>query len=223
MHTDLKLVADLVVPGGRDGIVVDGKLCNLPTDLTFEERRDRLADKLYRDLYIRPVRRAVKAAYLTDVNDFQTAIVGAIGTKFVWQPGWTAVSMAPNGGAMVSRNGLAFHAPIGEVDRDVVLAPGSNCTVRVPAIYLGALPGYLLVIGKNDVPAGTAMSRFYWHLKPETACAFAATATEALDTGDIPFRLKVVSNPDGYVRADSGVIYVDRRDLAAASVNGQQN
>ncbi|HMF15503.1 MAG TPA: T3SS effector HopA1 family protein, partial [Gemmataceae bacterium] len=213
MNIDLRLVADSVVPLGAEGVAVDGKLCSLPSDLPFVERRDRLADMLYKELYIRPGGRTGRAATLADVKDFQASLLGAIRTRRIWQPGWTVASTEPDGSSMVTRNGIAFHAPRGEVDPGGALPPDAPCTVRVPAAYLGSSPGFLVVIGKDDLPAGAPVSRFYWHLKAEAACTFLATATASINASRIPFKLKVVNNPDDYVRADAGVIYVARRDL----------
>jgi hypothetical protein len=52
--------------------------------------------------------------------------------------------------------------------------------------------------------------RFYWHLTAGAAPRYLAVATSTLNSLGIPFRTKVLSDPGSYVRADAGVLYVER-------------
>ena len=55
------------------------------------------------------------------------------------------------------------------------------------------------------------MVRFYWHLSARAAVTFMAAITRPLNRRRIPFRTKVLSDPNGYGRADAGVLYLERR------------
>ena len=57
------------------------------------------------------------------------------------------------------------------------------------------------------------MVRYYWHLLSSVAAPFVAAATSALNAARIPFLLKVLSDPNDFHRADSGVIFVRRHYL----------
>ena len=55
------------------------------------------------------------------------------------------------------------------------------------------------------------MRCYYWHLKRDMVVQFIATATSQLNAAKVPFHIKVLSDPNGYHRADAGVLYVHRR------------
>ena len=58
--------------------------------------------------------------------------------------------------------------------------------------------------------------RYYWHLTSQAAAPFLAAATSMLNAASVPFRLKVLSDPDAYTRADAGVLYLRRSHALAA-------
>src|SRR5262249_4386404 len=74
--------------------------------------------------------------------------------------------------------------------------------------------GFYMALGERDLGDGPdrAVVRLYWHLKAEAAPGFVAKASTALNAAGIPFRLKVVNDPNRYTRCDAGVLYVARGD-----------
>src|SRR5262249_34423205 len=60
-----------------------------------------------------------------------------------------------------------------------------------------------------------AILRLYWNLRPATAVRLMELATSALNAAEIPFRLKVVNDPQRYNRCDAGVLYVNKADYPA--------
>lgn len=63
---------------------------------------------------------------------------------------------------------------------------------------------------------GAPLVRVYWNLVAPGALRFVAAATRALATRDVPAHLKVLRDPDEYLRADAGVMYVPTSEWAGA-------
>ena len=91
------------------------------------------------------------------------------------------------------------------------LRPGDRCRVWVPKELRGLIPGFYLALG--DEPDCDDVDR----VEPErevrstgiysaAAVPFMATATSLLNESRLPFRVKVLSDPYGYHRADAGMI-----------------
>ena len=80
------------------------------------------------------------------------------------------------------------------------------------------IPGFYLALGDQPEDDGRDNAepeqevRFYWHLTLDAAVTFMAAATSLLNESRLPFRLKVLSDPGAYHRADAGVLYVHSRD-----------
>src|SRR6185369_14531995 len=55
-----------------------------------------------------------------------------------------------------------------------------------------------------------------WHLTPAGAVEYMRAITRNLNDAAIPFRTKVVADPNGYVRADAGVLYIEKNRFAQA-------
>lgn len=68
------------------------------------------------------------------------------------------------------------------------------------------------MFGDLDRPpkAGGQETRFYFHVAATGAVQLVREVTRHLNAARVPFRFKVISNPQGYARADAGVLYLDR-------------
>ena len=58
--------------------------------------------------------------------------------------------------------------------------------------------------------------RFYWHLTADGAVSWIRELSERFNTAGVAFHAKALSDPATYMRADAGVLYVDRRNIARA-------
>jgi HopA1 effector protein family len=92
------------------------------------------------------------------------------------------------------------------------------CEVRIPKEMRYLVPGFYMAIGNYDLsdslPSAETSTdspqlvRLYWHLTAEISVEFINVITHSLNAREIPFRVKVVSNPALYLRADAGVLYL---------------
>jgi hypothetical protein len=89
--------------------------------------------------------------------------------------------------------------------------------VAVPREMTTAAGGHYVVLGRAIRNASSGRQvRFYWNLAPEGAVTFVRELSMRLERARIPFQAKVPVHPLGYARTDTGVVYLDDADVAAA-------
>ncbi|HEY8166317.1 MAG TPA: T3SS effector HopA1 family protein [Gemmatimonadaceae bacterium] len=126
--------------------------------------------------------------------------------------GWTLVDDR-DGSAIVRKNGLTFEIR-GRVPRNEKRS--RLVTVRLPKEFVSFAPGFYTALGDQPLADREPYFRVYWNLPVGSARAFVRNTTELLNRRRIAFRLKVVDDPARFLRCDSAVIYLRRRDRAKA-------
>jgi hypothetical protein len=174
-----------------------------------------LEGDLYSRLYTRPARTAAPADFLAQ-RDHTSALSAANNGRGSWEPGWQVISLEPDGRFAVRKDGITcWVGPDGLRARTAIPAPGDHVRVRVAKELRSLIPGFYCAIGDGDQDdcddAPAPRVRFYWHLTARAAVPYMAAITRRLNERRIPFRTKVLSDPNGYGRADAGVLYVERR------------
>lgn len=175
------------------------------------------ADDLYARLYVRPHAAESPPADLAAGRDFLKALSAANSGQGGWEPGWVIGPQAGRDDKIsVIREKVTFWAGRGDVrTAGGRFRPGAPCRVRVGKEFRNFLPGYYLAIGDHepariDAFRSSPLIRLYWHLTPEAAVDFIASVTGRLNAAGVPFRAKVLSDPQAYHRADAAVLYLDR-------------
>ena len=226
VHPDLITFVDSVDFHSATSYAVLGHRRDVPSQAAVHDGQDSplvsaLASDLYERLYIRPVVGAVPRpiAWLTH-REFLAALSVANAGTGTWEQGWIIRHVAKDGRVAVGQSDLNFwpaatdlYTPGGRV------AIGESCLVRVPKELRYLVKGYYFALGDAEEEEGTssrnagkeARCRFYWHLTREVAVPFIEEASTRLNAAAVPFRLKVLSNPAAYHRADAGVLYINRR------------
>jgi hypothetical protein len=78
--------------------------------------------------------------------------------------------------------------------------------------------GHYVLLGRPVHDAGTGRQvRFYWNLAAEGGPVFVRAISSRFERARIPFQAKVPVVPSGYLRVDTGVLYVSDDDVAIAS------
>ena len=183
-----------------------------------------LQSQLYNDFYCAGGAQPWSRGHGSHVPAGRTPFVEALseanfGTGYS-TTGWSVTGIA-KGMAMVRKSGvqlLARPADYGHSDNDVPPPAGSTLTVRFPKEFIHLSPGFYMAVGNRDLSTdGTGVVRWYWNLSAEGAIRFLRQATMDLNRLDLPFKLKVLSDPARYVRCDAAVLYVRQPDCNAVS------
>jgi hypothetical protein len=173
-----------------------------------------LEGDLYSRLYTRPTQTGAPADFLAQ-RDHISALSAANTGQGTWEPGWQVVGLEPDGRFAVRKDDITFWVgPDGLRVRRGEPSAGAYCRVRVAKELRSLMPGYYCAIGDGDqhdaTDAPAPLVRFYWHLTARAAVPYMAAISGRLNRLRIPFRTKVLSDPNGYGRADAGVLYLER-------------
>ncbi len=177
-----------------------------------------LQAQLYRDFYCRGVaslpRGGAGASSLADQTPFVEQLMAANAGRGSWVTGW------PVGEDLVGiPGGPAWRVPL--EDRRLTPADGPGTAVRLPLPkhLPGISPGYYTALSDQplELTPDDYLVRLYWNLDPPGAVRLIAVATGLLNQSGLPFRLKVVGDPAGFLRCDTGVLYLCHTDYAAAA------
>jgi hypothetical protein len=174
-----------------------------------------LERELYTRLYARACPACAVAADVLALRDHLAALSAANNGRGSWEPGWVIGGADGEGRVAVAKDGLTFWAPPEGLRARDVPRPGDRCRVRVPKELRHLAAGYYLAIGDGDQRdrPGTPepLTRLYWHLTARAAVPYMAAVTATLNALHVPFRTKVLSDPNMYLRADAAVLYLERR------------
>jgi class II lanthipeptide synthase len=178
-----------------------------------------LGNELYGSLYLK--RSAPDTTAPSDHlarRDWVASLSAANNGRGTWEPGWKIRRIDDDGRVVVVKADVTFW-----VERAGLRFPGESpmpglpCRVRIGKEMQSLMPGFYIALGDSEGDADDEgdevepLVRYYWHLKPVAAVRFLAAATEVLNEVEVPFRIKVLSDPDAYLRADAGVLYLRRR------------
>jgi hypothetical protein len=181
--------------------------------------RHNLQARLYRDFYCRgratPAEDGSSPRGSSGLTPFLLALSAANAGSGSREPGWI-VQTVEDGRVVVRRDGLSVWVGPDETyaapHED--LRTGDQRHVHFPKELLRLFSGFYMALGNQGLsqnPATTVV-RFYWNLQSGGASPLLAAATQTLNSAQIPFHLKVLSDADLYNRCDAGVLYVEKPD-----------
>jgi hypothetical protein len=193
----------------------------LPRSTARQYLIDALGRELYRSFYSQgrpvPARPDGGVPARSDqafVEALSRANTGAGG----WEPGWRVESVE-RGTVHAERNGL--HVRARASDCRAVVEPckaGTLISLRRPKELRARSPGYYIAVGDVDLTLGPdhIEVRVYFNLSPAGAAPLVAACTRSLNDADIPFSLKLLDHPTGYLRCDAAVLYLAQSDFGRA-------
>jgi class II lanthipeptide synthase len=130
------------------------------------------------------------------------------------EPGWR-VHTIEGDHIVVERHGLHLWMKPDEVwlTHDSRPEPGVAASIRLPKELLRRSPGFYLALGNEGLPPRhtDTVIRLYWNLVAYAAPQLVSLLTTQLNAARIPFRLKVINDPERYTRCDAAVLYVPKR------------
>jgi hypothetical protein len=125
------------------------------------------------------------------------------------------------GHVVLQRQGLLVWARPAEIATTggATAKRGTPVTVHLPKERLCGSPGFYVALGNNELPQPRSepILRLYWNIRANAAPRLMRDATTKLNNAEIPFRLKMVSDPGGYPRCDAAVLYLPKRFYLGAA------
>lgn len=181
-----------------------------------------LRHQLYADFYLRgevvPSGRTSTSRASFGLAPFEASLSAANAGQGGWRDGWTIREV--DGAAIMATDGaIAISASPGEyrLEDGASLVPGAPVRFAMPKEARRVSPGFYLAEG-DRVPGPTDdLVRLYWHLIPTGAAVLMREITTRLNRAGIPFRFKVLNDPDAYDRCDAGVLYLRQTDYGAVA------
>lgn len=150
-------------------------------------------------------------------RDFARQLAAANAGRGTWQPGWV-LREAGEERIVVERAGVRFDTPRDGVRLTASVSAGEQVAVRVPPEQRHIMPGFYVAIGDaGDEMERPACIRVYWNARPAGALTLMHALTVALNRASIPFRLKALSDPREFGRADAVVLYLARASWPVAA------
>ncbi len=132
--------------------------------------------------------------------------------------GWSVIREESDGSLAVTKSGLRLH-----IERNKHLQPaeqaagvGNSVAIRMPKNLVEK--GFYVAVGNigsahlDHLESHPVAVCIYFNFTPEGAVAVMASVTRCLNERTIPFKFKVLYNPQDYRRHDSGILYFDKRD-----------
>ncbi|HEX2280182.1 MAG TPA: lanthionine synthetase LanC family protein, partial [Thermomicrobiales bacterium] len=117
----------------------------------------------------------------------------------------------------IERDGTPLRVGPGDLDPATSHATGQPVSLRVPNALAALSPGFVTILGNQLFRETGEVVRLYWNFHHWGVPAFIESVTRTLNGDEIPFTLKVVSDPDGYRRCDAVVLRVHQADLERAT------
>jgi len=114
--------------------------------------------------------------------------------------------------AIVERHGLKLWVRTDEclLPADTRITTGTSVSLPHPKELPAYSPGFYSAFADRPFRTSSTVPviRFYWNLAREGAAPFVEAVSERLNHARLPFRFKVLSDPDSYDRCDAAVIYI---------------
>lgn len=79
-------------------------------------------------------------------------------------------------------------------------------------------PAFYFSNSNNPLPQDVRYTRFYFNITPEGAPVLLSHLTSTLNYYKIPFSFKCLNSPKQYIRTDSAVLYLDKKNTPLAYV-----
>ena len=123
--------------------------------------------------------------------------------------------------AIVERHGLKVWVRIDEclVPAGTRITAGTSVSLPHPKELSAYSPGFYSAFADRPFRTSSTVPaiRLYWNLTRDGAAPFVQAVSERLNHARLPFRFKVLSDPDSYNRCDAAVIYIPMDNYAQAA------
>jgi hypothetical protein len=143
--------------------------------------------------------------------DLVAALSAANSGAGSWERGWR-LEQERGDELLISRNGISVRARPSECR---TRNDQGGLLVAFPSELPALSPGFFTAVGdlNLDPDDDELVGRLYFNVSRRGAPALVSEVTSALNRAPVPFRLKVVDNPDGFDRCDAALRYTLAADV----------
>lgn len=157
---------------------------------------------------------APEPAPLPPDTGFPARLARANRGRSFWDPGWAVYRTGPAGQVFVHKGGRHRSATPGEYATATGALPGVGSFVWLRALSdsFTTQPGFYYLFGETLPGAwdDSGLVRFYLHTTSAGVCDLVEHLTGQLNRYLVPYRMKTLTDPSAYGRADGTVLYVSR-------------
>lgn len=147
--------------------------------------------------------------------EFARRLASANNGRDGWEKGWVIRQIGPNGQVFVRKSDMERAAMPGHfiLEADMAAQVGDNVSLRVRSGTFKVQPNYYFAFGEalDELAGQLSLVRVYFHCDAEAAVQLFAGLTPALNSFQIPFRMKAPAMPALYGRTDTVVLYIAAR------------
>lgn len=133
------------------------------------------------------------------------SFVNSVGSQILnEEKNWTIESINGNNIVLVKDN-LRLQISRERLTKDPIV--GQQLVLKLPSISAHRLPGFIVRLGRKDIPNSAQLGRLYINISVSQVPLFIINFGNFLDANSVAFTMKVFSHPSHYYRFDSCVIY----------------
>jgi len=129
-----------------------------------------------------------------------------------WDAGWRLASIHGNN-LVVQRDGLTLWASKKEFSRYDESGIGSEGYLFLQKEYRRLNSGFYMALSNALFIYERNYVKVYWNIKPEAGPLLVNEITKNLNASKIPFRFKILNNPQFFPRSDAAVLYMSKDNL----------
>lgn len=171
---------------------------------------------LYNECYVKrfPRRTPAEDAAAQPDPGFAQALSGNNLTQNRWDLNWRIYALGANGQLYLQKGEFQRSAMPGEyISQGAPLQPGAQVDLWIRRESFQAQPGFYFVYSETPTDSWDEFElvRYYFHAPARSAPALLRYWTTELNRLRVPFRLKTLTEPSHYTRADAMVLYFARR------------
>jgi hypothetical protein len=180
-----------------------------------------LQSRLYTDFYCPGFATSSKQDVTGSLVSGQTPFVRRLSAantgKGYWQDGWK-INEITEGEVVVQQGDLTLWVDKKKylnLPEGSAVLPGVQVGLRFPKEFLGISPGFYMALSDIEMVGDGSQSlvRYYWNVTSEGAINLMQQVTLRLNQVGVPFKFKVLRDPDLYKRCDAAVLYVRKTDI----------
>lgn len=191
---------------------------NDDTDLQIRSLLDQVGNHLYQAFHCRHnlnQQLVIRNENYFDNRNFVELLSNANTGIGTWEPGWEISKIEKNGKLVVKKNGLKIWIlPYQFVPLDNNrIEVGKKGYLLMVKEFRELLSGFYMANGNMTMEENISIVRIYWNVRSDGAIPLMNNLTTLLNQEKIPFQFKILNNANYFIRADAGVLYMDKKIL----------